>query len=81
MPVAALLPIQPYAQAKYAKCECCSRVRDIYYHMNVMNPAGPHLIVGGFELCESCGDTLSAITVQELDRGITIAKFDLKDEI
>jgi hypothetical protein len=78
---AKMMPIQAYAQAIYKKCECCGRVRDVYYHLNVMDPSNPALIIGGFELCETCGLKIGTITSQNTNRETVMLKYDVGDEI
>lgn len=81
MGVGKLLPIFAYAQPVYKKCECCGRVRDIYYRMHVMDPKDTNLLVGSIELCEPCGEKLGSITDQKLAKETVLAKFAPEDDI
>ncbi|POE40584.1 hypothetical protein ACX51_12585 [Lacticaseibacillus paracasei] len=79
---AVFLPILQYAQPNYKRCECCGRTRDIYYHMNVLDPTNNgQLLIGGFELCEKCALKLGSITSQEVKQEVVLARFDVDEEI
>lgn len=81
MKIGKLLPIFAYAQPVYRKCECCGRVRDIYYRLHVMDPQDTTLLVGSIELCEPCGEKMGSITDQTLKKETVLAKFDAGDDI
>lgn len=54
-------------QIKYpftAKCECCNRVKDIYYKATIVdvegkNEHGEDLIVGDLDFCKVCGENFN----------------------
>ncbi|MFD1441688.1 hypothetical protein [Lacticaseibacillus hegangensis] len=75
------LPIEAYSKPIYRKCECCGRVQDIFYHMTVRDAASGKLLVGSFDLCETCGIELAQITDQKLTDEVVLQRFDLgRDE-
>lgn len=59
---------------KMAKCECCDRVKDIYYKSDIMDYENPDLIVGDINLCKQCGDNFNKILGNKLDIGAKIVK-------
>lgn len=54
-------------QVKYpylAKCECCNRVKDIFYKAIIINvdskdSINQDLIMGDLDFCKSCGENFS----------------------
>lgn len=59
---------------KMGKCECCDRVKDIYFKANIMDHDDPDLIVGDIQLCKQCGDNFNKILGNKLDLGEKIVK-------
>lgn len=55
------LVIENFAQTSYRKCECCKRVRDIFFRLNVRDAESASMLVGSFELCEQCGKNFGEI--------------------
>ncbi|MEK4231321.1 hypothetical protein [Solibacillus sp. FSL H8-0538] len=55
------LKIATLAHAVYKKCECCNRVKDIYFKMSVLDAAKANYLVGDFDLCKSCGQNFGDI--------------------
>lgn len=55
------LQLEQFAQTSYHKCECCNRVRDIYYRLNVRDCTTGRMLVGSFELCKECGQNMGDI--------------------
>lgn len=49
------------AQASYKKCECCGRVKDIYFKLNVFDSKTSSMLVGDFDLCKFCGENIGDI--------------------
>lgn len=66
------LTILKYPSTK--KCNCCERVKDIYYLLNVKDHENPDLIVGNLSLCKQCGDNFNKILGNELNIGEKIVK-------
>lgn len=64
-----------------AKCECCNRVRDIFYKATIYNvdssnETGQELIMGDLDFCKNCGDNFSkAIGNEEPPNEFTIKEF------
>ena len=61
MPKSEALALETFAQTSYRKCDCCKRVRDIYFRLNVKNAEATDLLVGSLELCRDCGQNFGAI--------------------
>lgn len=55
------LKIVTFAQTVYKKCECCGRVRDIFFKLNVFDSKTNKMLVGDFDLCKFCGENLGDI--------------------
>lgn len=55
------LGITTLAHTVYKKCECCNRVRDIYFKMTVKDAKTGTFLVGDFDLCKSCGQNFGDI--------------------
>lgn len=49
------------AHTLYKKCECCNRVKDIYFKLNILDAAEANYLVGDLDLCKSCGQNLGDI--------------------
>lgn len=43
------------------KCECCERVRDIYYKLAILDYEESDYILGNLNLCKQCGDNFNKI--------------------
>ena len=56
------------------KCECCDRVRDIYYRIDVKDFEDNNLIVGDLDLCKQCGDNFNKILGGKLNLGEKLIK-------
>lgn len=44
------------ANTIYRKCECCDRVRDLYFKMCVYDAEHGKFLVGTIDLCKNCGE-------------------------
>lgn len=53
--------ITTLANTIYKKCECCNRVRDIFFKMDVKDAKTGQMLVGDFDLCKSCGENFGDI--------------------
>lgn len=69
------LALESYAQTVYRKCECCKRVRDIYFRLNIKDGATGEMLVGSLELCKDCGKNFGEITNAEVKTERTIEAF------
>ena len=56
------------------KCECCDRVRDIFYRIDVKDHEDSSLIVGDLDLCKQCGDNFNKILGGRLNLGEKLIK-------
>ncbi|KRM29843.1 hypothetical protein [Limosilactobacillus panis] len=70
-----VLALESYAQTVYRKCECCKRVRDIYFRLNVKDAKTGEMLVGSLELCKDCGRNFGEITNSEVATERTIEEF------
>lgn len=72
------LMIESFAQTAYRKCECCNRVRDIYFRLNIKDAETHTMIVGSIDLCKDCGENLGEIIGQKpkTERVLTEFKFN-----
>lgn len=74
------LRIDSYSATVYKRCSCCSRVRDLYYRMDVKDAKTATLVVGAFELCRDCGGNLGEILGQEVSSDISLSEFSFGDD-
>lgn len=77
MPKSALV-IENFAQAVYRKCDCCKRVRDIYFRLNIRDAASASMLVGSIELCENCGRNFGEIINQKVSTERTETEFSFE---
>ncbi len=70
-----VLALESYAQTVYRKCECCKRVRDIFFRLNVKDALTGDMLVGSLELCKDCGKNFGEITNTEVKAERTIEEF------
>lgn len=69
------LILEGFAQTAYRKCECCKRVRDIYFRLNIRDAETATMLVGSLELCKECGQNMGAITQTKIKTERTITEF------
>ena len=55
------LRIATLAHTVYKKCECCDRVKDVYFKLNILDANQASLLVGDIDLCKTCGENLGDI--------------------
>ena len=55
------LNIATLAHTVYKRCECCNRVKDIYFKLNILDAAQASFLVGDIDLCKSCGQNIGDI--------------------
>ncbi len=72
------LELSQFATVAYKKCECCARVRDIYFRLNVRDASTAQMIVGSFDICKECGQNFGDIlnVSIETERTVSDFKFD-----
>lgn len=75
MAISNALSLEPFAQTVYRKCDCCKRVRDIYFRLNVRDAKSASMLVGSLELCKSCGENIGEITNNDITTERTITEF------
>ncbi len=71
------IKLETFAQAAYHKCECCSRVRDIFFRANIYDSDSAKMLVGSFELCKDCGENLGRILNQDTSSEKVVTDFNL----
>ena len=55
------LKVVTLAHTLYKRCECCNRVKDIYFKLSVLDAAQATYLVGDFDLCKTCGENFGDI--------------------
>ena len=55
------LKVATLAHTIYKRCECCNRVKDIYFKLSVLDAAQATYLVGDFDLCKTCGENFGDI--------------------
>lgn len=66
------------AQPVYKKCECCNRVKDIFFKMSILDAKTATMLVGDFELCTKCGENISDILNLPLQKEVTVSEFSFE---
>lgn len=44
-----------FSNPAYKKCECCDRVKDIFYRVDIMDNATKTMLTGSIDMCKNCG--------------------------
>lgn len=73
------LRITTLAHTIYKKCECCNRVRDIFFKMMVKDAETGNLLVGDFDLCKSCGQNFGDILSLDVSTENVITEFKFNE--
>lgn len=70
------LKIIPLAQPVYKKCECCNRVKDVFFKLNIFDSKSASMLVGDIDFCKSCGENFSDILHIALpDTNLVVTEF------
>lgn len=69
------LQVATLAHTIYKRCECCNRVKDIYFKLSVLDAAQSKYLVGDFDLCRSCGENFGDILNIKISTSETISNF------
>lgn len=69
------IKIMTLAQPIYQKCECCNRVKDVYFKMSILDAKTASMLVGDFDLCKKCGENISDILNLKLQTEVTVNEF------
>lgn len=69
------LTIENFAQTSYRKCDCCKRVRDIYFRLNIRDAESASMLIGSIELCELCGKNFGEIINKRVSTERTKTEF------
>ena len=69
------LKIISLAHTIYKKCECCDRVKDIYFQMLVYDSASGSFLYGNFLLCKTCGENLGDVLNISINTAGTASTF------
>lgn len=75
MKVSETLNLESFAQTAYRKCDCCKRVRDIFFRLNIRDAETASMLVGSLELCKQCGYNFGEITKTEINTERTLTEF------
>ena len=59
---------------KLQKCNCCNRVRDIYYKTTILDTTNKDLVIGDLEFCKQCGDNFNRALGSKLDANEKVVK-------
>lgn len=55
------LKMASLAHTVYKRCECCNRVKDIYFKLSILDAKQASFLVGDLDLCKSCGQNIGDI--------------------
>lgn len=69
------LKVATLAHTIYKRCECCNRVKDIYFKLSVLDAAHSKYLVGDLDLCKTCGENFGDILNITVDTSRTVTDF------
>ena len=72
------LKVATLAHTIYKRCECCNRVKDIYFKLSVLDAAQATYLIGDLDLCKSCGENFGDILNITIDSSKTITNFNFE---
>lgn len=72
------LKITTLANTVYKRCECCNRVKDIYFKLSVLHATQTTYLVGDLDLCKSCGENFGDILNITVDTSKTLTEFNFE---
>ena len=72
------LALENFAQTVYRKCDCCKRVRDIYFRLNTRDAKSTSMLVGSLELCKDCGYNMGDITNANISTEKVLEEFNFE---
>lgn len=55
------ITITTLAHTVYKKCECCNRVKDIFFKLSINDAKTSSFLVGDLDLCKTCGQNFGDI--------------------
>lgn len=55
------MQITTLAHTVYKKCECCNRVKDIFFKLSINDAKTGTFLVGDLDLCKTCGQNFGDI--------------------
>lgn len=71
-----LIKLETFAQVIYRKCECCGRVRDIFFRANIYDADTGNMLMGSIDLCKNCGENFGKILNQEVTTESVVTDFN-----
>ena len=72
------LQIATLAHTIYKRCECCNRVRDIYFKLTILDAAQASYLVGDLDLCKTCGQNIGDILAIKVSTENVLSNFKLE---
>lgn len=70
------LNISTLANTVYKKCECCGRVKDIFFKLIVNDSLTGKMLFGDFDLCKNCGENFGDILKIDLSTENVVTEFN-----
>lgn len=70
------LHITTLAHTIYKKCECCDRVRDIFFKLIVNDSLTGKMLFGDFDLCKNCGENFGDILKLDVSTEKVVTEFN-----
>ena len=61
------IKIQQLSRAVLKKCECCDKVQDIFYRVDILNYRNKDLLEGSLFMCRNCGSNFNKLLGNELE--------------
>ncbi|RUL48795.1 hypothetical protein [Lysinibacillus antri] len=71
------LQMTTLAHTVYKKCECCNRVKDIYFKLSINDAKTGTFLMGDLDLCKSCGQNLGDILNIDVSTTSVLTEFKL----
>lgn len=58
--------IVTFQHPTYKKCECCDRVKDLFFRIEILDFETKTMLSGSIDACKSCGENFADIIGFEL---------------
>lgn len=55
-----------FQNPSYKKCECCDRVKDIFYRVEILDAQTQTMLAGSLDFCKNCGENFADIVGQKV---------------
>lgn len=53
------IKIVTFQNPSYKKCECCDRVKDIFFRIEIFDYETKSMLSGSIDMCKTCGENFA----------------------